>query len=117
MNRVEREAAERLLDASLQQVLGAAARPPAAAAAPPRHARWLAAALLLLGTGSVVPSWWWGREPAAPASRPGGAERQDPLPLPRPPQLPRPVVAMQPEQLAAVPDDVVNLIAHLSAPQ
>jgi hypothetical protein len=113
MNDARDPAAERLLDAALEQVLGGRAH-----AAPPPRQRWLAAALVLLGISVVVALWSEMRGarravpvPAAQGAAQDGAQGAEPQ-APLPPM----VTAKGRAALDALPADTQNLNALLDAP-
>src|SRR5262249_2442544 len=99
---LRKDAEDRLLDAALEQVLGARTD-----AAPPPRQRWLAAGLVLLGISVVVVLWSEMRgAPRAvpvPAAQGGAQEPQSPAPLP--PM----VTAKGRAALDALPADTQNL--------
>ena len=111
MNGEHGPAEERLLDAALQQVLGA--RP---VAEPRRQPRWFAAAAVLLSL-SVVVALWVGSRPAAglPAVPPAVPPAEPPAPQ-EPAQLPPPVLATGRAAVDALPVDTQNLVCEIDAP-
>lgn len=116
-NQDQDAARERLLDASLAEVLGRRASPsgeqPFAAPGQSRRHRWAAAAFVLLGAAVVVGSWVTAepsqKTPAAP-----NTELQDPVPQ-DPQPIPWPTNCETVADLEAAPGDKLNLSVKLSS--